>query len=54
MNSTKYAGESMKASMTARKPAMAGKPKGGSYTAGAGSAEGRIQKAKAYGKSKGK
>lgn len=49
MNSTKYAGESMKASTAARaRPAMAGRPKGKTYTAGAGSGVGRLQKEKAF------
>lgn len=54
MNSTKYAGESMKASASVRRPPMEGRPKGGAYTAGAGSAAGRAQKAKAYGGKKAK
>lgn len=51
MNSTKYAGESMKASTMARgsKPPMEGRLKGKTYTAGAMSGEGRMQKIKAYG-----
>lgn len=55
MKSPKYAGESMKASAMARgaKPSMMGR-KGPAMTAGAASGMGRMQKIKAYGKSKGK